>query len=502
MANVFKPKRSSTASSVPTTSDLSDGEIAVNSADKKIYLRDGASIIEVANDGSSGTTSSLGVIASGHFSSAGATVYADGISCSRSSTGVFVITFGSALANTNYTIVGQIIEGADRDDIKIHVVDGTKATTGFTLNMYEGDNGTTADVLVDRGFFVTVIGTVNYATSIWSTDGTDAYRTTGSVGIGSDNPTAKLDVKQTNSDTVIGKLKGSAFTAYLNIEDSTTTSGNVAVGAAGNDLLLRAGNSNHVRLNFAGNLGIGTFNPTAKLDVRGNSFFSGNITVDGTVDGRDVATDGTKLDGIEASADVTDATNVDAAGAVMNSDTSTASMSFVVDEDNMVSDSATKVPTQQSVKAYVDANAGGGISNYAKYVGTGTPNINNAGYTEVSWINTTPQFSNGTWSATSSHIVVPATGLYMVQVNFYITASVVRSNVGLKFAVNDVQQSEIAAHNYIRNNSGHNESSINMSTTLSLSANDQVSIYTAQLANSGTVSLQGTSSTIAITQLA
>jgi hypothetical protein len=65
--------------------------------------------------------------------------------------------------------------------------------------------------------------------------------------------------------------------------------------------------------------------------------------------------DETKLDGIEALADVTDATNVDAAGAVMNSDTSTASMSFVVDEDDMSSNSATKVPTQQSVKAYVDA---------------------------------------------------------------------------------------------------------------------------------------------------
>ncbi len=47
-------------------------------------------------------------------------------------------------------------------------------------------------------------------------------------------------------------------------------------------------------------------------------------------------------------------TAVDAAGAVMNSDASTASMSFVVDEDNMASNSATKVPTQQSVKAYVD----------------------------------------------------------------------------------------------------------------------------------------------------
>jgi hypothetical protein len=42
------------------------------------------------------------------------------------------------------------------------------------------------------------------------------------------------------------------------------------------------------------------------------------------------------------------------AGAVMEADTSTASMSFVVDEDDMSSNLATKVPTQQSVKAYVD----------------------------------------------------------------------------------------------------------------------------------------------------
>ena len=46
---------------------------------------------------------------------------------------------------------------------------------------------------------------------------------------------------------------------------------------------------------------------------------------------------------------------VDAAGAVMESDTTTANMSFVVDEDAMTSNSATKIPTQQSVKAYVDS---------------------------------------------------------------------------------------------------------------------------------------------------
>ena len=47
---------------------------------------------------------------------------------------------------------------------------------------------------------------------------------------------------------------------------------------------------------------------------------TGNLAVTGTVDGRDVATDGTKLDGIEAGADVTDTANVTAAGALMDSE--------------------------------------------------------------------------------------------------------------------------------------------------------------------------------------
>jgi len=53
MASVIKLKRTTTASSVPTTSDLVDGEVAVNIADRKIYVRNGASIVEVANNTSS-----------------------------------------------------------------------------------------------------------------------------------------------------------------------------------------------------------------------------------------------------------------------------------------------------------------------------------------------------------------------------------------------------------------------------------------------------------------
>ena len=49
MATVIKLKRSTTASAVPTTSDLEDGEVAVNVTDKIVYMRSGDSIVTVAN---------------------------------------------------------------------------------------------------------------------------------------------------------------------------------------------------------------------------------------------------------------------------------------------------------------------------------------------------------------------------------------------------------------------------------------------------------------------
>jgi hypothetical protein len=63
----------------------------------------------------------------------------------------------------------------------------------------------------------------------------------------------------------------------------------------------------------------------------------------------------TKLSGIEDAADVTDATNVAAAGAVMYTDTNVSTAGWVVDEDTLVSADDTRVPTQQSVKNYVDS---------------------------------------------------------------------------------------------------------------------------------------------------
>lgn len=87
--------------------------------------------------------------------------------------------------------------------------------------------------------------------------------------------------------------------------------------------------------------------------------------------------DETKLDAIEPLADVTDADNVNTAGAVMVADTSTSGMGFVLDEDAMGSDSNTKLATQQSIRAYVDGaiQTSEGISDVAGAMWTGNTEV-------------------------------------------------------------------------------------------------------------------------------
>jgi len=57
MVAVLKPKKSETASAVPTTSDLAVGEICMNVADKKIYTRKSDdSIVVVASTTAAGVS--------------------------------------------------------------------------------------------------------------------------------------------------------------------------------------------------------------------------------------------------------------------------------------------------------------------------------------------------------------------------------------------------------------------------------------------------------------
>ena len=100
-------------------------------------------------------------VAVGKFNSDGTTSKASGISCSRTATGSYSISFSTARPDANYTVIGQVIESsATLDDVIIQVMDGTQATTGFDVKIHEGDNSTTAGVLVDRNFYIVIYDVV------------------------------------------------------------------------------------------------------------------------------------------------------------------------------------------------------------------------------------------------------------------------------------------------------------------------------------------------------
>ena len=96
---------------------------------------------------------------------------------------------------------------------------------------------------------------------------------------------------------------------------------------------------------------------TDKAELSGAAF-TGAITTNSTVDGRDVATDGTKLDTVETNADVTDATNVTAAGALMDSELTSIASVKALDQGVATTDS----PTFAAATVTGEITANGGIA--------------------------------------------------------------------------------------------------------------------------------------------
>lgn len=145
------------------------------------------------------------------------------------------------------------------------------------------------------------------------------------------------------------------------------------------------------------------------------------------------------------------------------------------------------------------------ISEYAQYVGTGSEaDVHVGPEAEINWMSTTPAFSNGTWSNNGTRITVPTTGVYLVTTNWYLRGTGRRPTIRIRLAVNGTGIDEFCRHTYIRVAGGHNNSSANMQTLLSLTANDTISVLSLGDAGDNTpVSfLQKTESSISVVRLA
>jgi hypothetical protein len=93
----------------------------------------------------------------GKFAGDGTSSNASGISYSRTATGSYTISFSTARPDADYIVTAQVVEPSSTlDSLVIHVIDGTQATTGFDVQIHEGDNGTSPGTLRDRDFYIVV----------------------------------------------------------------------------------------------------------------------------------------------------------------------------------------------------------------------------------------------------------------------------------------------------------------------------------------------------------
>jgi len=102
----------------------------------------------------------------------------------------------------------------------------------------------------------------------------------------------------------------------------------------------------------------------------------------------------------------------------------------------------------------------------------------------------------GGFTCSTSGIVVPSNGVYIIGANTRFNTAVQRAAVAITFTVNGTSQaSELqGVPSYIRNGSGHEDSSSVLTGVLDLVAGDEIGLAFASYASSGTVNLVSTAS--------
>jgi len=178
-------------------------------------------------------------------------------------------------------------------------------------------------------------------------------------------------------------------------------------------------------------------------------------------------------------------------------------VSTILDQDGMANDSANALATQQSIKAYVDTNAGG-VTIEACKAFLSSANINSGGgsYTQRNIFPVTGSLTinQGSFTSTTAGIAVPTTGLYMCMFNIPVNGNSNRGAPEFRFTINGTGQTESSVCTYMRNSSGHNDSSGHMLTVYSLTASDVIGLQSRATSTTGTVN-NTTSSSVSIIRI-
>jgi len=123
--------------------------------------------------------------------------------------------------------------------------------------------------------------------SLWATDGTDVWRTTGDVGIGTTTPNTKLDVNGNASFASNVWLKSNVF-----ITDYLITTGGAVFNDNGINLDFRVESSDELGMLFVdggtNRVGVNTTTPQQELNVVGDTNITGDLYVERNFTGNQI----------------------------------------------------------------------------------------------------------------------------------------------------------------------------------------------------------------------
>ena len=143
MAIVLKPKKSETASSVPTTSDLVVGEICMNVADRKIYTRKSDNSFVVVGSHIDATVGGdlTGTVSNAQIGSN--TVGIAELNVADGSSGQYLTTNGAGVLSfaTDSTDVGATSVGGDVTGTVSNIQIAANKVGITELNVSDGTNG-------------------------------------------------------------------------------------------------------------------------------------------------------------------------------------------------------------------------------------------------------------------------------------------------------------------------------------------------------------------------
>lgn len=136
-------------------------------------------------------------------------------------------------------------------------------------------------------------------------------------------------------------------------------------------------------------------------------------------------------------------------------------------------------------------SGGGGTPAIFKTYLTADSTVNDStAWTQKDVFNTTPVINVGDFTVTAANITVPENGIYAVSVNALYQSAGPRPSTLVRLAINGVGGAEEGRTGYIRNTSGHQESSAGFTTLYELEADDLLTIQFKREANPSTVNLE------------